>query len=198
MTERQKEFIDFIASFKEACGYPPTIREIVSGLGLASTSTVKKMLDRLAKKGFIEKNPSKARGLDVLLNNNIPLLGTIKAGTPVLSEENIEQYISLKNLLRGENIFFLRVSGNSMSEKGILDGDYLLIKQLSMLDNNEIGVFRINGEVTVKTFYKDDLKKEIILVPANKDYKTIQILENDNFEIIGKVIMVLRHLEGSL
>jgi repressor LexA len=138
--------------------------------------------------GKIKKANQLARG--ILLNREIPILGKIKAGTPVTSEENIEGYINLDSLTNIQNSFFLKVDGDSMKNAGILDGDLALIKQQSVLNNNEIGAFRINGEVTLKRIKID--KNKIILRPENENYEDIIINETDNFEVIGKLIYVLK------
>ncbi|MBZ4672890.1 MAG: lexA [Deferribacteraceae bacterium] len=145
-------------------------------------------LDELKMEGKIKKANQLARG--ILLNREIPILGKIKAGTPVTSEENIEGYINLDSLTNIQNSFFLKVDGDSMKNAGILDGDLALIKQQSVLNNNEIGAFRINGEVTLKRIKID--KNKIILRPENENYEDIIINETDNFEVIGKLIYVLK------
>jgi repressor LexA len=193
VTEKQKKCLDFIKHFIEVNGYPPTIREIAKGLGVSSPATVKSMIDRLIQKGYVRKNPLKARNIEFVDKNftGIPLLGTIKAGYPVLSEENIETYINLNLPLKDtSDYFFLKVDGDSMRDKGILEGDFVLIQCIKEISNNQIGAFRINSEVTLKIFIKDG--NNIILKAANKDFKDIRILPFDDFEIIGKMIFLIR------
>lgn len=194
MTDKQKRYVDFISDFIKEHGYPPSIREIAKGVGVTSTSGVKKMLDKLTFSGIIRRKENMARGININVLKKIPLLGRIKAGIPTFSEENIEKFIDLNPYLNNEEIFFLKAEGDSMIEAGIMEGDYLLVKKTQTLNNSEIGIFRINGEVTVKRFYKND--GNIKLLPSNLRYKEIQVREGDEFEIVGKVVALLRNLGG--
>lgn len=191
-TERKDAILQFVTEFIVTNGYPPSVRDICKGVHISSTSVVKNILDELKAEGKIKKTDQLARG--ILLNREIPILGKIKAGTPVISEENIEGYINLDTLTNIQNSFFLRVDGDSMKNSGIMDGDLALIKQQSTLNNNEIGAFRINSEVTLKRLkiYKD----RIILRAENVNYKDIIIYDTDNFEVIGKLIYVLKDFRG--
>lgn len=193
MTERQKMFINFIENFMRDKGYSPSVREIARGMGLSSTASVKKMLDRLQDGGFIKRAGSIARGIESSVSSALPVLGRIKAGVPVTSEENIEGYINVEKALH-DGHFFLRVDGESMKDKYIMDGDYVLIKQTSVIENNQIGAFRINGEVTLKTFAQTD--DGVFLMPANKDFRPIPVDECDDFQVIGTLKMVVRFPEG--
>jgi repressor LexA len=194
MTERQKQFIDFIEQFTEYHGYSPSIREIAKGLGLSSTASVKKMLDRLKENGLLSKVDNIARGIEVM-PTGIPVLGRIKAGMPVESQENIEGYMRFDRLtIRSGDGFFLRIDGDSMKDEGIKDGDFVLINPIKEIRNGQIGAFRVNGEVTLKTFKKD--AEGLFLLPANDDFEPIFVSEHDDFEIIGVLKMVLRMLEG--
>jgi repressor LexA len=196
MTDKQRKYVNFIDNFVKEHGYPPTVREIAKGVGVASTSGVNKMLDKLAFSGVIKKRGNMARSININLHKQIPLLGRIKAGKPTFSEENIEKFINLNSYMNEEGIFFLKAEGDSMIGAGIFDGDYLLVKKLQVLNDNDIGIFRLNGEVTVKTFSKQNEK--VKLLPANSKYQTIDIKENDVFEIIGKVVILLRDFGGSI
>lgn len=187
-TERKDAILQFVTDFLSNNGYPPSIRDICKGLHISSTSVVKNILDKLKAEGKIKKADQLARG--ILVNREIPILGKIKAGTPTTSEENIEGYINLDTLANIQNSFFLKVDGDSMKNAGILDGDLALIKQQSVLNNNEIGAFRINGEVTLKRLKLG--KDKIILRPENEIYKDIIVYDTDNFEVIGKLIYVLK------
>ncbi len=196
MTEKQKKLMDFIKYFTETNGFPPTVREIAKGIGVSSPSTVKAMTDRLIKKGYLKKNSFKARGIEIANKRffGIPIMGRIKAGYPVLSEENIEDYIFINGISKNcSDCFFLRVSGDSMKDKGILDGDLVLIRPQKELFNGDTGAFRINGEVTLKTFTEKNSK--IMLKPENKDFNPIEITRSDEFEIIGKMIALIRYEE---
>ncbi|GAB1534850.1 transcriptional repressor LexA [Geovibrio sp. ADMFC3] len=192
-TKRQKQFLDFIEEFTEANGYSPSIRDIGEGLKLSSTASVKKMLDRLSEGGFIRRASSSARGIELTRKRSIPVIGRIKAGMPVMSEENLEGYISVKDLVRSDS-FFLRVEGDSMKNKGIMDGDFALLRPSPVIDNGKIGAFRLNGEVTLKTFRRN--REGMFLVPENEDYPVIPVHEGDEFEVIGILDMVLRFFKG--
>lgn len=194
MTERQKMFITFIESFIKDRGYSPSVREIAAGMGLSSTASVKKMLDRLQDGGFLKKVGNIARGIESSVRVPVPVLGRIKAGVPVSSEENIEGYLNMDRIA-GEGNFFLRVDGESMKDKAIIDGDYVLIKQTPVIESGQTGAFRINGEVTLKTFRRSD--DGIFLMPANKDFKPITVTEYDDFQVIGTLRMVIRLAEGT-
>jgi len=190
MTDRQKKFIEFIENFIRENGYSPSIREIGKGMGLSSTASVKKMLDRLTENGLLNRSGSIARGID-MPSRGIPVLGAIKAGVPVEAEENIEGYMKLDRLtIRSGGHFFLRVDGDSMKDEAIIDGDYVLIKPSPVITNGKIGAFRLNGEVTLKTFRQDS--EGVFLMPANEDFDPIFVNEYDSFEVIGTLKMVLR------
>ena len=191
LTDRQKEFFLFIKNFLDEYGYPPSVRDIAKGMEITSISSVKKMLDRLVEAGVIKKDSSKARGIELIYHRGVPLLGRIKAGVPVFSEENIEGYIDLAEKFKNtENLFCLKVEGDSMIDKGIFEGDTAVIKKQPDINEGETGAFRINDEVTLKTF----AGKEgcILLIPANKRYKSIRVTSTDSFEVIGKLKFVLK------
>lgn len=190
MTDRQQKFIKFIESFIRDKGYSPSIREIAKGMGLSSTASVKKMLDRLAEKGFLNRSDSIARGIEIPVKG-IPIVGRIKAGVPVEAEENIEGYMKLDRLtIRSGGHFFLKVDGDSMKDEAIIDGDYVLIKPSPVISNGQIGAFRINGEVTLKTFKQEP--EGVYLMPANEAFEPISVGEYDDFEVIGILKMVMR------
>ncbi|ADD68145.1 transcriptional repressor, LexA family [Denitrovibrio acetiphilus DSM 12809] len=194
MTDRQKKFMQFIEDFIRDNGYSPSIREIAKGLGLSSTSSVKKMLDRLTEKGLLNRSGSIARSIE-MPNRGIPVVGRIVAGVPVEAEENIEGYMKLDRLtIRSGGHFFLKVDGDSMKDEAILHGDYVLIKPGPIITNGQIGAFRINGEVTLKTFRQN--AEGIYLMPANEAFEPIPVGEYDDFEVIGTLKMVLRMANG--
>lgn len=193
--EKRKELIlEFIKDFTEINGYSPSIRDICKGVNLTSTSVVKKILDKLEKDGKIQKGEAIARGIK--LKREIPILGKIKAGVPIISEEHIEGYVNIDKILNYENVFFLKVEGDSMINAGINDGDLALIKMQKQLENNEIGAFRINGEVTLKRLKIED--NTITLKAENFLYKDIVVTEKDNFEVIGKLVYLLRDYNGKM
>jgi len=193
LTDRQRECLNFISSFIKDYGYPPTIQEICNNLGIRSKNAGFKLLNALESKGFIKRNRSISRGIELLkINNGIPILGRITAGIPIDAEENIEGYIPLEDIL-GDigGCFGLRVIGDSMVERGILDGDIAIIKKQPDILNNQVGAFMINGEFTLKTFKMTD-DGRIYLKPENNKYKPIYITENDTFEVVGLLKMVIR------
>jgi len=193
MTERQQKFVEFIEQFEMDMGYSPTMREIAAGMGLKSVSSVKKMLDRLESLGVIRKPTGKARGIELTHGFSVPVVGRVKAGVPVMAEENIEGYIPVKKLVQ-KGCFFLKVEGDSMKDKGINEGDFAMIKPARTIEKGQIGVFRINGEVTLKTFMKK--MEKYVLQPENEDYRDIPVEEHDDFEVIGVLTMLVRVVEG--
>ncbi len=155
---------------------------------------LKKMLDRLTDGGFLNRSSSIARGID-MPSRGIPVVGSIKAGVPVTAEENIEGYMKLDRLtIRSGGHFFLKVDGDSMKDEAILDGDYVLIKPSPVISSGQIGAFRVNGEVTLKTYRHD--AEGVFLMPANEDFDPILIGEYDDFAVIGILKMVMRMTEG--
>lgn len=197
MTDKQERLLNFILDFHKEHGYSPSIREMAQGMGVSSPSTIKAMLDRLEAKGMLIKSSGKARSLTAVTqeeDKGVPVIGRIVAGTPVMAEENIEGYIPVKEFLRNSNGgFFLIVDGYSMQNKGILPGDYVFIQPCKEISNGQIGAFRLNGEVTLKTFKRSD--DGIFLLPANDDFKPIPVTEDDTFEVIGRYVMLLRFRE---
>ncbi len=194
MTNKQEKLLQFILDFHKDNGYSPSIREIAKGMGVSSPSTVKAMLDRLESQGVLNKSSGLARSITPVTHeedNGIPVIGRIVAGTPVMAEENIEGYIPIKEFLRNSNGgFFLIVDGYSMKDKGILPGDYVFIQPSKEIGNGQIGAFRINGEVTLKTFKKTE--EGIYLLPANDEFQPIPVTDEDTFEVIGRYVMLLR------
>ncbi|MDT3693441.1 MAG: transcriptional repressor LexA [Mucispirillum sp.] len=198
MTDKQERLLNFILDFHKEHGYSPSIREMAQGMGVSSPSTIKAMLDRLEAKGMLTKSSGRARSLTAVMqeeeDKGIPVIGRIVAGTPVMAEENIEGYIPVKEFLRNSNGgFFLIVDGYSMQDKGILPGDYVFIQPCKEISNGQIGAFRLNGEVTLKTFKRSEAG--IFLLPANEDFEPIPVTEDDTFEVIGRYVMLLRFRE---
>lgn len=216
MTPKQKMVLDFVNSQVLEKGYPPSVREICAAVGFKSTSSVHAYLTKLEDKGLIIKDPSKPRALKVLDNNkqktpvpgnnskvldfpstgcdnivNVPIIGKVTAGQPILAVENTEDSFPVPlSFVGNKETFMLKVRGDSMIEAGILDGDYVLISKQSTALNGDIIVALIEDEATVKTFYKE--KNYIRLQPENKYYDPIIVKEG--FSILGKVIGVFRKL----
>lgn len=205
LTDKQVLILEFIKSQIIEKGYPPAVREICDAVGLKSTSTVHSHLNKLEKLGYIRKDPTKPRAIEVLdggnsnsvsgINQeilNLPLVGQITAGEPILAEQNIEEYISLPaSIVKGTNNFVLKVKGESMIKAGILDKDYVIVDKKNTASNSQIVVALINGEAaTVKRFFKEE-DNTIRLQPEN-DFMSPMILDARNVEIIGVVTGVFR------
>ncbi len=203
LTSRQLKILQAIKNAMEERGYPPSMREIGEAAGLASPSSVKYQLEALEAKGWIRRDPSRGRALEVLSpddarfedvqidqSKNIPLVGRIAAGGPILAEQNVEELFPLPSSLVGEGeLFMLKVVGDSMIDAAIRDGDYVVIRAQKDCNKGEIVAAMIDGEATVKTFSKKD--GHIWLLPANPDFQPI---DGDNCEILGKVTAVLRSI----
>ncbi|NDE51052.1 MAG: transcriptional repressor LexA [Actinobacteria bacterium] len=203
LTQRQVKILNAIRSAMEVKGYPPSMREIGEAAGLASPSSVKYQLEALEEKGWIRRDPSRGRALEVLSPSEqrfedlrpekthvVPLVGRIAAGGPILAEQHVEELYPLPASLVGEGeLFMLKVVGDSMINAAICDGDYVVIRAQKDCNKGEIVAAMIDGEATVKTFTKKD--GHIWLMPANDDFEPIN---GDNCEILGKVTAVLRSL----
>lgn len=196
---KQQEILDFINRQIAQSGYSPTVREICEAVGLSSPSTVHGYLKRLERNGAIKKIPSKSRTVvTTALPSNIshmerefleaPVLGQISAGSPILAEENIERtFILPMDFARKNNVFMLKVRGESMINAGIFDGDYVIVEQQQVANNGEIVVALIEDSATVKTFYKEN--GHFRLQPEN-DYMEPIIV--DEVSILGKVVGLYR------
>lgn len=209
LNEKEQKILDFLNREVEEKGYPPSVREICKAVGLKSTSTVHAYLERLEKGGFIRKDPTKPRALKVVGDTkfpkphnyenyfsrkemvDVPIVGKVTAGQPILAVENIEDTFPLPvDFVQNSTAFMLKVQGDSMIEAGIYDRDFVLVKQQSTASNGDIVVAMIEDEATVKTFFKE--KDCIRLQPKNKFYEPIIVKEN--VSILGKVIGVFRKL----
>ena len=208
LTDKQIAILEFIKSEISKKGYPPAVREICDAVNLRSTSTVHSHLNKLEKLGYIRKDPTKPRAIEVLdkarddddvigLHQemiNLPLIGQITAGEPIFAEQNIEEYIPLPaSLVSGKDNFVLRVKGDSMVNAGILNGDYVVVDKKNTATNGQMVAALVENEkATVKTFYKEDGK--IRLQPEN-DFMEPFIFEDAQVQIIGIVTGVFRVLK---
>jgi repressor LexA len=202
LTERQRQVLQFIKEEIGRKGYPPSVREIGEAIGLSSSSTVHGHMARLEEKGFIRRDPTKPRAIEVLGESGnssrkrtvtIPVIGRVTAGLPILAVENVEDFFPLPaDFARADEseLFFLTVQGDSMIEAGILDGDYVLVRQQKQAHNGEIVVALIEEEATVKRFYKE--KGHIRLQPENRFMDPIIV---PNADVLGKVIGLVRRME---
>jgi repressor LexA len=197
LSSRQKLILDVIKESIETNGYPPSMREIGEAAGLASSASVSYQIDALVEKGYIRKDATKGRAFEIVENEdaitpertvNIPLVGRIAAGGPILAEQHIEEVYPLPESLVGSGeLFLLKVVGDSMIDLAICDGDFVVIRSQKNAEKGEIVAAMIDGEATVKTFSKKD--GHFWLLPANDNYSPIPA---DNAEILGKVTAVLR------
>ncbi len=205
LTDRQQAILTFILTEQQQRGYPPSVREIGEAVGLTSPSTVHSHLASLQRMGYLVRDPSKPRALEVRYDpasgaavdrrpvNHVPLVGDVAAGTDVLAHENIEEVMPMPADMTGDGtLFMLRVRGDSMIEAGILDGDFVVVRQQSEANNGEIVVAGIPGdEATVKTFSRQ--KGQIVLKPANSRLEPMHF-KPDEVQIFGKVVTVMRKL----
>ena len=205
LTARQQQVLDCIETAMHERGYPPSVREIGEAVGLTSPSTVHSHLASLQKMGYLVRDPSKPRAIEVRYDPNsgaamerrpvrhVPLVGDVAAGTDVLAQENVEEIYPLPSDLTGEGeLFMLRVRGRSMIDAGILDGDFIVARAQTTAEPNDMVVAGIPGEeATVKTFTRAGDK--VVLVPANPDFEPMTF-DADEVTVFGKVVTVLRKL----
>ena len=205
LTDRQRQILLVIEQAMQDRGYPPSVREICEAVGLNSPATVHNHLKALQDMGFIRRDPSKPRAIEVRFDTNsevamerrpsrhIPLIGDVAAGTNVLAQQNVEDLIPLPTDFTGEGeLFMLRVRGDSMIEAGILDGDFVVARQQKVAENGDIVVAGIPGdEATIKTFKKSG--KTITLIPANETMKPM-VFDADEVQVFGKLVTVMRKL----
>ena len=194
--DKQKEIYEFLKTYTENKGYPPSVREICEAVSLKSTSTVHGHLKRLEKKGLIKRDPTKPRALEIVeLNStkremlNIPIVGKVTAGLPILATENIEDTFSLPLdfIKHDRELFMLKVTGDSMINAGIREGDLAIIEQTNAALNGEIVVALIENEATIKRFFKE--KDSIRLQPENDAMAPIIV---DDCSILGKLVGLFR------
>lgn len=185
------EVYRFIEEFIEDNGYAPSVREICSKMGFKSTATAYNYLNRMREHGMLQKADNKKRALSLQNSfRKIPLIGTVTAGAPILAVENYEDFYAFPpDQFKGEQLFMLRVHGDSMIEADIQDGDKIVVRQQSSAENGEIVVALIDDSSTVKRFFKRDGK--IILHPENPRLSDIVL---DDVQILGKVIGLVRNL----
>ena len=197
LNDKEKKVLEYIKKQIKDTGYPPSVREICAALGFKSTSSAHQYIWRLAEKGYIDKGDLKTRAIRVVGTEStisVPIVGKVAAGEPILATENIEDYMSIgesfftKDALQNDN-FILKVQGESMIEAGINDGDYIIVTKQSTARNGQIVVAMIEGEATVKTFYKED--GYIRLQPENS---TMDPRIVKDCQILGKVIGLFRKI----
>ena len=195
--DKQSEIYNFIKDQIQLKGYPPAVREICLAVGLKSTSTVHGHLERLEKKGYIRRDPTKPRAIELIKDSvtrkeliDIPIIGKITAGQPILAVENVEDTFTIPlNFTKTKNeLFMLRVSGSSMIEAGILDGDLAIIEKVNTCNNGDIVVALIENEATIKRFFKE--KGFIRLQPENSTMSPIIV---EDCSILGILVGIYRN-----
>ena len=197
ITAKQQEILAFIKETILNKGYPPTVREICEAVRLKSTSSVHSHLETLEHNGYIRRDPTKPRAMEILDDGfglarrelvQVPVVGTVAAGQPILAEENIEDYFPVPaNILPNSQTFMLRVKGDSMVNAGIFEGDQIIVEQTSIADNGDIVVALIDDSATVKRFYKEDGYYR--LQPENDSMEPIIV---SHMEVLGKVVGLFR------
>jgi repressor LexA len=205
LSGKRREILDYIGECLRDRGYPPSVREIGQAVGLNSSATVHNHLAVLQREGYLQRDPTKPRAIKVSYDpssgaalspgpvRHIPLIGDVAAGTGVLAEENVEELLSVPEQLTGAgSLFMLRVRGDSMVGAGILDGDYVVVRQQPDAENGDIVAAGIpGGEGTIKTFSRR--RGKVVLLPANERYQPM-ILDPGDVTVYGKVVTVLRQL----
>ncbi len=200
ITERQRKILTFIQEEIRHKGYPPSVREIGDAVGLSSSSTVHNHLQRLESLGCIRRDPSKPRAIEVLIGDpyqprkrmiNVPVVGRVTAGAPILAVENIEDTFPLpEDFVRDHEVFMLRVVGDSMVGIGIHDGDYAVIRQQNMANNGDVVVALLGDEATIKRFYLE--RDHVRLQPENP---LMEPIRSRDVKVLGKVIGLLRRMD---
>lgn len=198
LTNKQQEIYEFIKMQIIEKGYPPTVREIATGVNLKSTSSIHTHLEAIEKKGWIKRDYAKSRTIEIISDEqfevpkseiiDLPVIGTVAAGVPILAEENIQSYFPVpSDIVPKKESFVLKVKGDSMINAGIYDGDYIFVESCNTANNGEIVVALIDDSATVKTFYKE--KSHIRLQPENDNMAPIIV---DNCLILGKLFGMFR------
>ena len=198
LTKRQEQVLEFIRAYIRENGYPPSVRDIGEEFGL-SPATVHDHLKALERKGYLDKKPNRSRSLSVTKQDRdhrtpseVPVIGRVAAGSPILAEENVEDVVRLPDGWAPAGSFLLKVQGDSMVNAHILDGDYVLVRPQKTAANGEIVVALIDDEATVKRFYKK--AKRIELRAENPAYEPIEVHRSDarSIGLVGKVVGVFR------
>ena len=197
ITPKQQEILDFIKSEILSKGYPPAVRDICEAVHLKSTSSVHSHLETLEKNGYIRRDPTKPRAIEIMDDSfnlsrrevvNVPMVGTVAAGQPILAQEHIEGYFPIPaEYMPNTDCFMLKVKGESMIIAGIFDGDYIMVRQHHAASNGEMIVALVDDSATVKTFYKEN--GHYRLQPENDSMDPIIV---DDVQILGKVCGVFR------
>jgi repressor LexA len=198
LTKRQQEIFDFVKRYAGEHGYPPTVRDIGKAIGLTSSSTVHAHLANLERLGLLRRDPTKPRAIEVLVDkarqtvgpSGLPLVGQVAAGSPVLADENIEEYVPVPGIAGGDQgEFVLRVKGDSMKDAGILEGDHVIVRRQDAANDGDIVVALVGEEATVKRFFRET--DHVRLQPENEALEPIRTRE---LQLIGRVVGVCRRV----
>ncbi|MBN1294996.1 MAG: repressor LexA [Candidatus Latescibacteria bacterium] len=195
LTSRQASVLSFIKEFAIEHGYPPTIPEIQEKFDIKSPNGVNNHIKALIRKGYLKRDSSRARALDIIgKRDGIPIIGRVAAGAPLLAQENLEGYFNMHDIYgSSDEVFMLRVTGESMIKAGIFDGDYVIVRMQQTVEAGEIGVAFIEDEATIKRIYRDG--NIIRLIPENDSMDPITVMStNPSFRIGGKVVGVVRRM----
>ena len=192
LTGRQKQILDYIQDQTRKESRPPTVREIGAKFSISSPKGVTDHLNALETKGYIKRSPGKSRGLKLVHGaEGIPIVGQVAAGSPITAIENVEGTLDLESMFGGEDLFAVRVKGQSMSGCGIVDGDYVVVRKRPTVENGTIAVAYLDGEATVKRFQKT--ANGFRLLPENAAFKPIEVSpDTPGFSLAGPVVGVLR------
>lgn len=200
ISQKQQEILDYIKACILKKGYPPAVREICEAVHLKSTSSVHSHLETLERNGYIRRDPTKPRAIEVLDNQfstqrreavQVPIIGTVAAGQPILAEQNIEEYFPIPSeyLPAGGEVFILRVKGESMINAGIFNGDQVIVQQMNTAENGDIVVALLDDSATVKRFYREN--GHYRLQPENDAMEPIIV---SDVQILGKVVGLFRRM----
>ena len=202
ISKKQSEILEYIKNEILNRGFPPSVREICEAVNLKSTSSVHSHLETLEKNGYIRRDPTKPRAIEIVDDNfnlvrretvNVPIIGKVAAGQPLLAVENVEGYFPIPSEYMPNNkTFMLVVRGDSMVNAGIFNGDYVVVEQQPTAENGQKVVALVDDSATVKTFYKED--GYIRLQPENDAMETIIVEPDQTFQILGRVIGVFRFM----
>ncbi len=207
LTDRQQEILNFIHQFRDENGYPPTLREIGRRFSISSTFGVKRHLDALVKKGYLNIESNASRGISIVKEDpsgieevrndsyrRIPIVGRVAAGSPILAIENIEGSVVIDStfMKKSQDCFALKVKGDSMVNAGIFENDLVIVTPRNEAINGDIVVAMLEDEVTVKTF--EQKNNQVRLLPQNDNYQPIEVDKSKEFKIVGKVTGVVRWL----
>lgn len=200
ISKKQSEILEYIKNEILNRGFPPSVREICEAVELKSTSSVHSHLETLEKNGYIRRDPTKPRAIEIVDDNfnlvrretiNVPIIGKVAAGQPLLAVENVEGYFPIPSEFMPNNkTFMLVVQGDSMINAGIFNGDYVIVEQQPTAQNGEKVVALVDDSATIKTFYKE--KDRIRLQPENDNMEPIYVGADQYFQILGKIIGVFR------